>query len=51
MKTGTKILLYLLVIAVLDVVIPVPITAGLLVYVALARPAWFRRAVSEIYGS
>jgi len=51
MKTHTKTLLYLAVLAALDVVIPVPITAGILFYVVLNKPEWFRNLVSEIYPS
>jgi hypothetical protein len=49
MKTSTKILLYLMCFALFDVVIPVPLTAIMLIYVLLAKPLWFKNLVSEIY--
>ena len=51
MRTGAKTVLYLVLLAVVDAVIPVPIAAGLLIYVVLARPPWFRDLVSRIYAS
>jgi len=50
MKTSTRVILYLIMFAVIDTVIPVPITALILIYVVLERPPWFRDLVSEIYG-
>lgn len=49
MKTKTKILLCLIVLALVDTVIPVPITNILLIYVLYQKPDWFRGLVSEIY--
>jgi hypothetical protein len=49
MKTSTKILIYLIVLALFDLVIPIPITAIILVYVLIAKPLWFKKLVSEIY--
>jgi hypothetical protein len=34
----------------LDVVIPIPIVASLLIYVVLRRPSWFTDMVRDIYG-
>jgi hypothetical protein len=51
MTLKTKILICLLVFAVIDTVIPVPLTAILLIYVLLEKPAWFQKLVHEIYGS
>jgi hypothetical protein len=51
MKTRTRVLLYLIIFALVDVVIPVPITALLLIYVLFEKPDWFRDLVSEIYSS
>lgn len=51
MKKSTKTLLWLLVLAAFDVVIPFPIVASVLVYVVLARPPWFRELVAEVYAS
>lgn len=51
MKKSTKTLLWLLVLAVFDAVIPFPIVASVLVYVVLARPPWFRDLVVGVYAS
>jgi len=49
MKLSTKILLYLTILAILDMIIPVPFTALLLIYVLLEKPPWFKQLVSDIY--
>ena len=49
MKTNTKIIFYLSVLAVMDMIIPIPFTALMLIYVISAKPAWFRKLVTEIY--
>lgn len=49
MKLKTKILLFLLVFALVDTVIPVPLTAILLMYVLWEKPAWFPNLVREVY--
>lgn len=49
MSAYTKTLIYLVVLAVFDLVIPIPITAGILIYVLLNRPPWFRELVTKIY--
>lgn len=49
MKTGTKIIISLTVLAVVDMIIPVPILGIILIYVVLQKPAWFMDIVSEIY--
>lgn len=51
MKTQTKILLYLIVLALVDTVIPIPITGIILIYVLYQKPGWFRELVNEIYHS
>ncbi len=51
MKTRTRILLYLIIFALIDIVIPVPLTALILIYVLFEKPDWFRDLVSEIYSS
>ena len=50
MSMKTKCLLYLLGIGIIDVVVPVPILALIMIYVVLERPPWFRGVVREIYG-
>jgi len=49
MKQKTKILTCLVVFAFIDTVIPVPLTALLLIYVLSEKPPWFRRLVREVY--
>jgi hypothetical protein len=49
MEKSTKILIYLIILAVFDVAIPIPIAAIILIYVLLAKPAWFKDLVSEEY--
>jgi len=44
-----RLLTGLVVLAVLDMVIPIPFTALMLLYVVLERPPWFSRWASEIY--
>ena len=51
MKTNTKIIIYLLILALLDMIIPIPFTALMLIYVILEKPAWFRNLVTDIYNS
>jgi hypothetical protein len=50
MKTKTKTLIYLSILALLDMIIPIPFTALILIYVILERPPWFRDLVDVIYG-
>lgn len=49
MKTNTKILISLAVIALVDAIIPVPIAALLLIYVLYQKPVWFKEMVLKIY--
>jgi hypothetical protein len=49
MRPKTQILIGLIVLGLIDVVIPVPITAGILIYVVLQRPTWFTDMVRDIY--
>ena len=51
MKTNRKILIYLIVFAVVDTVIPVPLTALVLIYVLFEKPDWFENLVKQIYHS
>ena len=50
MKTKTRILLYLILFAILDLVTPFPITAAVLIHVLINRPPWFKELTDEIYG-
>jgi hypothetical protein len=49
MKTKNKLLAYLIIFAIFDLIIPFPITAAILIYVLFERPAWFKEYVEEIY--
>ena len=49
MKTKTKILVYLSILALLDMIIPIPFTSLMLIYVVLEKPEWFKNLVTEIY--
>jgi hypothetical protein len=51
MSTRTQILIYILVLAVFDTIIPIPITALVLIHVLYQKPPWFREWVKDIYGS
>ncbi len=51
MKTTTKILIFLIALAVADIVIPVPIATFMLIYVLYQKPAWFRDLLEEVYRS
>lgn len=51
MKTNTKIVVYLSILALLDMIIPIPFTALMLIYVILVKPAWFINLVTDIYNS
>ena len=46
----TKLLIYLLSFAILDLMIPLPIVALLLIYVLLEKPRWFYDLVKQVYG-
>ena len=49
MKTHKRILLYLIFLAIFDLVIPFPITAVILIYILCEKPEWFKKIVSEVY--
>ena len=49
MSVETKLLLGLAFLAVVDVVIPVPLTALAVGYAILAKPQWARQAVAELF--
>jgi hypothetical protein len=49
MSVKTQLLIYLLAMAVFDVIIPIPITAMALIYVLYQRPRWFKDWVDTIY--
>jgi len=45
----TKLLIGLILLGLADVLIPIPITCGILIYVLLQKPPWFREMVGKIY--
>ena len=49
MNAKTKIILTLIGLGIVDVVIPVPILAIILITVVLQRPTWFTDMVRDIY--
>lgn len=49
MKTKIKLILILVPLALIDTIIPLPITALTLLYVVIERPPWFKVYVDEIY--
>lgn len=49
MTLKTQVLIGLVITGIIDTIIPLPITAMVLVYVLLQRPVWFRKCVDEIY--
>jgi hypothetical protein len=49
MKLRTILFIYLVVLAIVDMVIPVPIMGLILMYVLLKKPVWFKKSVLEIY--
>jgi len=51
MTIRTKCIITLILLAMVDTVIPLPIIGAILIYVLLQRPPWFRNVVLEIYGS
>jgi len=51
MKTTTRILIYLVAMALVDIIIPVPIAAFMLIYVLYQKPAWFKEMVEDVYRS
>ena len=51
MKLKNKLLIYLIIFAIIDTLIPVPLTALLLIYVLTEKPQWFRNLVTRIYGA
>ena len=49
MTDENRILLYLALLALVDIFTPVPIVAAVLIYVVLQKPPWFRDIVRQIY--
>jgi hypothetical protein len=49
MRIKTQVLIGLIALGLIDVVIPIPILALILIYVVLQRPTWFTDMVHDIY--
>jgi hypothetical protein len=49
LSTKTQILIYLALLAIIDAVIPIPITAMGLIMVLFQKPRWFKEWVEKIY--
>lgn len=49
MSKKSKLLVYLLLLSVVDMVIPVPILGIILIYALLEKPAWFYNTVRQVY--
>lgn len=49
MDLKNKLLIYLIIFAIFDLIIPFPITAVILMYVLFEKPGWFKDYVIEIY--
>jgi len=49
MKSKNKIIIFLIILALFDMIIPIPFTTILLIYVLLVRPFWFKKLVDEVY--
>jgi len=49
MTIRTKCIITLILLAMVDTVIPLPIIGAILIYVLLQRPPWFRNVVADIY--
>ena len=50
MSVVTKLLVGLSFLAIVDVAIPLPIVAFVLIYVVLQKPDWFPELVGKVYG-
>jgi len=51
MSAKTQVLMTLIALSIVDIVIPIPIVAFILIYVVLRRPTWFMDKVRDIYGA
>ena len=49
MRLKTKILIWLILFAIFDLIIPFPITAVVLLHVLFKKPTWFQECVKDIY--
>jgi hypothetical protein len=49
MKTNKRIIIYLIIFAFVDIIIPIPIMAIILLYVVAEKPKWFKDLVTDLY--
>ncbi len=49
MNQETQLLAYLILLMLADTIIPLPFTAGILLFVVLKRPSWFRELYQQVY--
>jgi hypothetical protein len=49
MPTRARLIVYLVLLGLIDTIIPVPITALVLLLVVCQKPAWFRDMVNAVY--
>jgi hypothetical protein len=49
MRPKTQVLITLAALGIIDVVLPIPIVALILIYVVLQRPSWFTAMVRDVY--
>jgi len=45
---ASKLVIWLLVLAVIDAIIPLPITGGIAIYALIRKPQWFRTLCAEV---
>ncbi|MDP6775587.1 MAG: hypothetical protein QGI83_02355 [Candidatus Latescibacteria bacterium] len=50
MTPENRVLVYLGLLAFVDIFTPIPIVAAILVYVVFQKPPWFRDLVGQVYG-
>ncbi len=49
MRINTKMAIYLIVLAIVDMIIPIPFASLILIYVVFEKPPWFINLVNDIY--
>lgn len=49
MKLKGKLIIGLIILAIVDMIVPIPFTALLLLYVVIERPPWFKIWTVDIY--
>ena len=49
MGIKSKTIIFLIILGIIDMVIPVPILGGILIYIVAQKPPWFADLVQEIY--